>query len=88
MLILQETYDDWSVAVLTVTVHSSFFDTFDFLKICCFLHWIQPVNPHFSVTLYYNASLYILERTKVERYDIVRVWTGPRALAYDYFDKY
>ena len=32
MLILHETYDHWSVAVLTVTVHSSFFPTFDFLK--------------------------------------------------------
>ena len=48
MLILHETYDHWSVAVLTVTVHSSFFPTFDFFKkICCFLHWIQSVNPHF-----------------------------------------
>ena len=59
MLILHETYDHWSVAVLTVTVHSSFFPTFDFLKICCFLHYIQSVNPHFYVTLYYNGSLYI-----------------------------
>ena len=31
-LILHETYDHWSVAVLTVTVHSSFFPTFDFSK--------------------------------------------------------
>ena len=30
MLILHETYDHWYVAVLTVTVHSSFFPTFDF----------------------------------------------------------
>ena len=30
MLILHETYDHWSVAVLTVTVHSSFFPTFHF----------------------------------------------------------
>ena len=29
MLILNETYDHWYVAVLTVTVHSSFFPTFD-----------------------------------------------------------
>ena len=33
--------------------------TFIFLKICCFLHWIQSVNPHFFVTLYYNGSPYI-----------------------------
>ena len=32
MLILHETYDHWSVAVLTVTVHYSFFPTFDFFK--------------------------------------------------------
>ena len=56
---MHETYDHWSVAVLTVTVHSSFFPTFDFLKICCFLHWIQSVDPHFYVTLYYNGSPYI-----------------------------
>ena len=60
MLILHETYDHWSVAVLTVTVHSSFFPTFDFFKkICCFLHWIQSVNLYFFVTLYYNGSPYI-----------------------------
>ena len=51
MLILHETYDHWSVAVLTVTVHSSFFPTFDFFlkKICFFLHWIQSVNPIFML---------------------------------------
>ena len=32
MLILNETYDHWSVADLTVTVHSSFFPTFEFFK--------------------------------------------------------
>ena len=32
MLILHQTYDHWSVAVLTVTVHSPFFLTFDFFK--------------------------------------------------------
>ena len=32
MLILHETYDHWSVAVLTVTVHSSFVPTFHFFK--------------------------------------------------------
>ena len=46
---LHETYDHWSVAVLTVTVHSSFFPTFYFLKICCFLHWIQSVTPIFML---------------------------------------
>ena len=37
MLILHETHDHWSLAVLTVTVHSSFFPTFDFLKKNMFL---------------------------------------------------
>ena len=32
MLILHETYDHWSVAVLTFSAHSSFFPTFDFFK--------------------------------------------------------
>ena len=32
MLILHEACDRWSVSVLTVTVHSSFFPTFDFFK--------------------------------------------------------
>ena len=37
MLILDETYDHWYVAVLTVTVHSSFVDTFYlFLKYVAF----------------------------------------------------
>ena len=61
LLILHETYDHWSVPVLTVTVHSSFFPLLSFLKICCFLHWIQSVNPHFYVTLYYNGSPYICD---------------------------
>ena len=30
--VLHETYDHWSVAVLTVTVHSSFVPTFEFKK--------------------------------------------------------
>ena len=50
MLILQGTYAQWSVAVLTATVHFWFVATFDFfLKICCFLHWIQSVNSHFML---------------------------------------
>ena len=56
---IARTYDHWSVAVLTVTVHSSSFPTFDFF-LNMLLHWIQSVNPHFFVTLYYNGSLYIL----------------------------
>ena len=34
--------------------------------ICCFLHRIQSVNPHFFVALYYNGSPYIkVQRLKV-----------------------
>ena len=44
---LHETYDHWSVAVITVTVHYSFFPLLIFLNICCFLNWIQSVNLHF-----------------------------------------
>ena len=61
VLILYEGYDHRSVAVLTVTVHSSFVLTFIFLKICCFPHWIQSFNLHFYVTLYYNGCLYICD---------------------------
>ena len=36
MLILHGAYNHWSVAVVTVTVHDSFFPTFDFLKYVAF----------------------------------------------------
>ena len=50
MPILLETYDHWSVAILTATVYSLLVPTFEFfLKICFFLHWIQSVNPHFML---------------------------------------
>ena len=35
-------------------------DAFDF-EFEFFLHWIQSVNPHFFVTLYYNGSPYICD---------------------------
>ena len=37
------------------------FVTYKTLISCCFLHWIQSVNPHFFVTLYYNGSSYICD---------------------------
>ena len=47
MLILHETYDHWSVAVLTVTVHSSFFPTFDFfleyVALCTGFNVLTPI---------------------------------------------
>ena len=49
IFLLNRTEESYFIAVLTVTVHSSFFPTFDFLKICCFLHWIQSVNPIFML---------------------------------------
>ena len=47
MLILHETYDHWSVAVLTVTVHSSFFPTYDFfykyVAFCAAFNLLTPI---------------------------------------------
>ena len=48
---MNETYDHWSVVILTVTVHYSFFPTFDFFNNILLSHWIQSVNPHFFVTV-------------------------------------
>ena len=51
-----------------VTVHSSFFPTFDFLKICCFLHCIQPVNPIFMLPyIIMDLTIYVITllRTKL-----------------------
>ena len=43
------TYDHWSVAVLTVTVHSSFFPTFDFLKYVAFCTGFNLLTPIFML---------------------------------------
>ena len=47
MLILHETYDHWSVAVLIVTVHSSFSPTFDIFKkyvaLCTGFNLLTPI---------------------------------------------
>ena len=45
VLTLHETYDHWSVAVITVTVH--LFPLMIFFRICCSLYWFQSVNPIF-----------------------------------------
>ena len=55
MLILHETYDHWSVAVLTVTEHFVY-SHFYFFQIGCFLHWIRSVYPHLFCSLYDNGS--------------------------------
>ena len=47
VLTFHETYDHWSVAVLTVTIHFIYPHLWFFLKIGCFRHWIQSVNPIF-----------------------------------------
>ena len=50
MLILHETYDHWSLAVLTVAVHSSFFPTFDFfLKYVAFCTGFNLLCPIFML---------------------------------------
>ena len=40
---------------------------------CCFLHWIQPVNPHFYATLYYNGSPHIITHLPIDSDRIVGV---------------
>ena len=48
MLIFHEMYHHWSVAVLPVTVHSSIFPTFDFLKkyvaFCTGFNLLTPIS--------------------------------------------
>ena len=56
MLILHETYDHWSVAVLTVTVHFIYSHFWFLFQICSFLHWIQSVYSICFVSLYDNGS--------------------------------
>ena len=56
MLILHETYDHWSVAVLTVTVHFIYSHFWFFFQIGCFLHWIQSVYSICFVSLIDNGS--------------------------------
>ena len=56
MLILHETYDHWSVAVLTVNEHFIYSHFWFFFQIGCFLHWIQSVYPHLFCSLYDNGS--------------------------------
>ena len=47
---LHETYDHWSVAVLTVPVHSSFFPTFDlFFKYVAFCTEFNLLTPIFML---------------------------------------
>ena len=55
-MILHETYDHWSVAVLTVTEHFIYSHFWFFFQIGCFLHWIQSVYPHLLCSLYDNGS--------------------------------
>ena len=51
MLILHETYDHWYVAVLTVTVHSSFFPTFDFFfEYVAFCTGLNLLTPSFMLS--------------------------------------
>ena len=49
MLILHETYDHWSVAALTVTVHSSFFPLLIFFKYVAFCTGFNLLTPIFML---------------------------------------
>ena len=46
---MHETYDHWSVAVLTVTVHSSFFPLLIFLKYFAFCTGFNLLTPIFML---------------------------------------
>ena len=62
MLILHETYDHWSVAVLTVTVHSSFVPTFDFfLKYVAFCSGFNLLTLIFMLTyIIMDLSIFVI----------------------------
>ena len=50
MLILHEIYDHWYGAVLTVTVHSSFFNTFNFFfEYVAFCTGFNLLTPNFML---------------------------------------
>ena len=53
---MHETYDHWSVPVLTVTEHFIYSNFWFFFQIGCFLHWIQSVNADLFCSLYFNGS--------------------------------
>ena len=63
---LREACDHWSVAVLTVTVHSSFFPTFDFffLKCVAFCAGFNLLAPIFMLP-YIMVDLPVFEQNSV-----------------------
>ena len=61
VLIWHETYDHWSVALLTVTVYFIYSHFWFCFQISFFMHWIQSVNPISFITLYYNGSPYFCD---------------------------
>ena len=56
VLIVHETYDHWSVAVLTVTEHFIYSHFWSFFQIGCFLYWIQSVYLYLFCSLFDNGS--------------------------------
>ena len=62
MLILHETYDHCYVAVLTVTVHSSFFPTFDFFfEYVAFWTGFNLLTPNFMLPYFImDLPLFVL----------------------------
>ena len=74
MLILHETYDHWSVAVVTVTVHYSFFPLLISLKNMLLSALDSICQPPSFVTLYYKwISLYFLVQRLVV-FDFQNKW--------------
>ena len=61
MLILHESYDYWSVAVLTVTVHSSFFPTSDFFKkYVAFCTGFKLLTPFFDTYIIMDLPIFVI----------------------------
>ena len=52
---IEEIYDYWSVAVLTVTEHFTYSHFWFFFQNGCFLHWIQSVYLQLLCSLYDNG---------------------------------
>ena len=79
MLILHETYDHWSVAVLTVTVYSSFFPTFDFFKkYVGFCTGFNLLNPIFLLPyIIMDLPIFVIAEWATLLVDIRRPRGGP-----------
>ena len=72
MLILHEKYDYWFVAVLTVTVHSSFFPNFDFFfKYVAFCTGFNLLTPIFLLpNIIMDLPIFVIAEWATQQVDI------------------